>query len=481
MQGKPVGGPIATEGGARSPYLIYLSLVPAAALAFWLLYGLGRDLHAPPPQPGAPMFEPTGAAGTPLEAFLHVLLALGAILIAARLVGAVFKRLRQPAVMGEVVAGLLLGPSALGRVWPEATAFLLPAQAVPALSGLAQLGVLLYMFLVGLELNPALLRGRAPVTVTVSHASILVPFVLGVALSLYTYPRFSSSDVPFAAFALFGGVALSITAFPVLARILGDRKLQGTPLGAIALACAAVDDVTAWCLLAFVVSVAQGRPGTTALTMALAAAYIALMLLVVRPAARAWVARLEAQQAVTRAAMTIVFLGLILSSIATSAIGLHALFGAFLFGAILPHDSKLARQVTERLEDVVVVLLLPAFFALTGLRTEIGLVSGGSAWLCALLIFAAACLGKFGGAFAAARLTGLPTADAALLGALMNTRGLMELIVLNVGLDLRVLSPPLFAMFVLMAIGTTLLTTPIVDALVPRARLARAAVDPRTG
>lgn len=453
--------------------LIYIGLLVFAGIAFWVLRDIGSDLRAPPPIANAPQFGSEPTHTTPMETFMHVLLALGVIIIAARIVGGLFKRLRQPPVMGEVIAGILLGPSALGYAWPEASAFLLPSHVVPSLHGLAQMGVLLYMFLVGLELNPAMLRGRASVTVTVSHASIVVPFVLGVALSLYTYPRFSSNDVPFAVFALFGGVALSVTAFPVLARILGDRNLQRSPIGTIALACAAVDDATAWCLLAFVVSVAHRSMSGTLLTVGLAAVYVVVMLAVARPLVRRWVVRLEGQTDVTRAAMTVVILGLIVSAIATSAIGLHALFGAFLFGAIIPHDSHLARRVTERLEDVVVVLLLPAFFAFTGMRTEIGLVSGGAAWFAVLLIFVVACLGKFGGAFAAARLSGLSTADSAMLGALMNTRGLMELIVLNVGLDLRVLSPTLFAMFVLMAIGTTLLTTPIIDALAPRAALAK--------
>jgi Kef-type K+ transport system membrane component KefB len=185
------------------------------------------------------------------------------------------------------------------------------------------------------------------------------------------------------------------------------------------------------------------------------------------------VARLEAQPVVTRSAMTVVFVALLGSSLVTSAIGIHALFGAFLLGAIIPHDSQLARQVIARLEDLVVVLLLPAFFAFVGMRTEIGLVSGTEAWLTVGLIFVVACLGKFGGAFVAARMSGLSTPDSALLGVLMNTRGLMELIVLNVGLDLGVLSPTLFAMMVLMALATTLITTPLVDWLTPRSRLLR--------
>lgn len=456
--------------------LVYLALLPVAVLACWAVDHFGAGLRAPDPLPTAPHFSEQADGPKGLDTFMHVLLALGVIIIVARAVGALFKLIRQPPVMGEVIAGILLGPSALGYVWPGATQFLLPTHVAPALDGLAQMGVLLYMFIIGLELNPAVLRGRTAATITVSHASIVVPFILGFALCLYTYPRYSSSDVPFTVFALFGGVALSITAFPVLARILTDRKLSTTPIGTIALACAAVDDVTAWCLLAFIVSVVRATMGGAVITIAASAAYIAVMLAIVRPRLRAFVAKVEGQDNVNRAVMTIVFIGMLGSALVTSLIGIHALFGAFLFGAMIPHDSKLARQVMDRLEDVVVVLLLPAFFAFVGMRTQVGLVSGIGDWVTVALIFAVACIGKFGGAFVAARLTGLSTPDSALLGALMNTRGLMELIVLNVGLDLRVLSPTLFTMMVLMAIGTTMMTTPIVDLLARRASLARPAV-----
>lgn len=464
-----------TQRGPLRATLVYLALVPVAVLACWAVDRFGSGLQAPAPLPSVPHFSEQANGTRGLDTFMHVLIALGVIIIVARLVGALFKLIRQPPVMGEVIAGILLGPSALGAVWPDATRFVLPAEVAPALDGLAQMGVLLYMFVIGLELNPAVLRGRTAATITVSHASIVVPFLLGFALCLYTYPRYSSADVPFTVFALFGGVALSITAFPVLARILTDRKLNTTPIGTIALACAAVGDVTAWCLLAFIVSVVRATMGGAVITLAASVVYVAVMFALVRPWLRTFVARVEGQENVSRAVMTIVFIGMLGSALVTSLIGIHALFGAFLFGAMIPHDSKLARQVMDRLEDVVVVLLLPAFFAFVGMRTQIGLVSGAAAWATVALIFAVACIGKFGGAFVAARLTGLSTPDSALLGALMNTRGLMELIVLNVGLDLRVLSPTLFTMMVLMAIATTMMTTPIVDVLAKRASLARPA------
>jgi Kef-type K+ transport system membrane component KefB len=368
--------------------------------------------------------------------------------------------LGQPPVLGEVVAGILLGPSLLGRLAPETAAFVLPPAVAPFLQVIAQLDVILYMFLVGLELNAGMLRGRARATVLTSHASILVPFLLGAVLALGLYPSFSHNDVPFTSFALFLGVAMSVTAFPVLARILTDRNMHRTRLGVAALACAALNDVTAWCLLAFVVGVARASVGGALLSVGWTVAYMALMVLVVRPVVNRLLAGVG-EAGLTRGVAGLVFVALLLSALATELIGVHALFGAFLLGAIIPHDSVLARTFTHKLEDLVGVLLLPAFFAFTGLRTEICLVSGVGQWLVCGLIMVVATAGKFGGTLAAARLTGLGWREAAALGVLMNTRGLMELIVLNVGLDLGVISPTLFAMMVLMALVTTLATTPV--------------------
>jgi Kef-type K+ transport system membrane component KefB len=394
---------------------------------------------------------------------LHLLLALAAVVLVGRILGLLLVRVGQPPVIGEVVAGILLGPSLLGH---ELSARLLPPAVAPHLGMIAQLGVILYMFLVGLELNPGVIRGRARATVAISHASIVVPFVLGVGLALWLYPRLSPPGVPFTSFSLFLGVALSITAFPVLARILSDQRISRTELGVLALTCAAIGDVTAWCLLAFVVGVVQAHVQGALWVAGLAGAFVALMLLAVRPVARRLVCRREGRP-VTANTVAWVFVAVLLSALATEAIGIHAIFGAFLLGAVLPHDSKLAHELTGKLEDVVTVLLLPAFFAYTGMRTEIGLVSGLEDWLMCGVIIVAATAGKFGGSLAAARLSGLPWRTAASVGVLMNTRGLMELIVLNVGLDLGVISPTLFAMMVLMALATTMATTPLLLLLEP--------------
>jgi Kef-type K+ transport system membrane component KefB len=374
-------------------------------------------------------------------------------------------------VIGEVVAGMLLGPSLLGQ---SASSLILPAEIAPYLRVIAQLGVILYMFLVGLELNAGLIKGRAHAMVATSHASILLPFLLGSVLALALYPRLSSRDVPFTSFVLFLAVAMSITAFPVLARILTDRGMSRTELGVVALSCAATDDVTAWCLLAFVVGVAKAQAGAGIAVAAGTLAYMAAMVLIVRPLAARLVQRSSAEP-VSRGAAALTFVALLVSALTTDLIGIHAIFGAFLLGAIIPHDSAIARSFTRQLEQVVTVLLLPAFFAFTGMRTRIDLVAGWEAWLICGLIILVATVGKFGGTCAAARLTGLSWRDAAALGALMNTRGLMELIVLNIGLDLKVISPTLFAMMVIMAIVTTMATGPALHFLLPATRRSEAA------
>jgi Kef-type K+ transport system membrane component KefB len=447
-----------TTGSPGRTAVLCAGLLAAAVGLFLVINSWGEALPAPE---GEGVSRPAGAR---VDVLPHVLLSLAAVLLVGRVLGRLFVYLGQPPVIGEVVAGICLGPSLLGRLSPEAMAFLLPPSVAPSLGVLAQIGVVLYMFLVGLELNPARLGGRAHSVIAVSQAGIVVPFVLGSALALGLYSRLAPAGVPFTSFALFMGVSLSVTAFPVLARILSDRGMTRTDLGVFALGCAAAGDVAAWCLLAFVVGVAQAAVGGALLVAALSLAYIALVFTAVRPLAARFAGRIREEQ-VGPGVVAGVLLALLLSALATEAIGIHAVFGAFLLGAVVPHDSALARELTRKFEDLVTVLLLPAFFAFTGLRTEIGLVSGWEGWLACGLITLVATVGKFGGTAAAARLTGLDWHTAASLGVLMNTRGLMELIVLNIGLDLGVISPALFAMMVLMALATTLGTTPALHLL----------------
>jgi Kef-type K+ transport system membrane component KefB len=449
---------------ARAAFFYGASLLASVAI-FLFIRSAGNRLIAPSvakidaAQPVAANVASSGGA------VMHVLLALAVIVLAAHLVGAVFRRLGQPQVMGEVVAGILLGPSFLGWLTPHAASQLIAKDTVPYLSVISQIGIVLYMFLVGVELDTTLLRQRTQASIAISHTSIVAPFLLGSALALWLYPNYSSPGISFTPFALFAGVAMSITAFPVLARILTDRRMQKSPMGVLALACAAADDVTAWCLLAFVVAVTRAEPGKTIYVLFLTAAYILFVLFVARPAVL-WLARKrEREGQMTRGLFATVCSALLLAAFATEWIGIHALFGAFLLGAVMPHDSALARDLRAKCEDLVLVLLLPVFFAFTGLRTQIGLIGSGHDWLVCMAIVAVASLGKFGGSFAAARLAGVDWREAASVGVLMNTRGLMELIVLNVGLDLGVLSPALFAMFVVMALVTTLATSPILESL----------------
>jgi len=498
----------------------YVLMLVAAIGAFFLIRHFGEALVAPEAPAGA--ISVAAPKAGQVDVVAHVLATLAAVVGLGFLLGRGFRYLGQPPVIGEVVAGILLGPSLLGAISPEAMHAFIPAadadpkgQVLSALKAIAQLGVVLYMFLVGLELNGAKLRNRAHATVAISHASIVAPFVLGAALALWLYPNLSHRGVPFTSFALFMGVALSVTAFPVLARILADRGLDKTETGIVALGCAAADDVTAWCLLAFVVGVAQAQVGEAAVVALGAVLFILGMFFVVRPLVRRlcrWMDEVQPSprwgeggsslrsgdepgeglgkknpspptplpngergvRTLPSAAVPIAFVAVLLSALATEAIGVHAVFGAFLLGAMIPHDSRLAQEFIHKLKDVVTVLLLPAFFALTGLRTEIGLLTRWESWLMCGVIILVATLGKFGGTFLAARLTGLDSRTAAALGAMMNTRGLMGLIVLDIGLNMGVISPALFAMMVLMALATTMATAPALKRLLPDAGESRA-------
>jgi Kef-type K+ transport system membrane component KefB/nucleotide-binding universal stress UspA family protein len=414
-----------------------------------------------------------------MGALLHGPLALfivQALLIVgvSRLFGLAAKRLRQPMVIAEIVAGIALGPSLLGWLFPNVANVLFPKSSLGTLSMLSQVGLLLFMFLVGLEFDTKLLRGRGSTSVAISHTSIVVPFALGSALALYLYPRLSEASVPFSSFTLFMGVAMSITAFPVLARILVERRLLRTRVGAVTITCAAVDDVTAWCILAFVVSIVKftGMAGAIR-TSLMAVAYIAVMLLLIRPLLIRLADRGRNREGLNQNLVAVTLLLVLLSSWATEAIGIHALFGAFILGAVIPKEHGFAQQLADKLEDLVVVLLLPLFFAFSGLRTQIGLLDSPASWgICALIVLVA-CLGKFGGSTIAARLTGLGWRESSALGILMNTRGLMELIVLNIGFDLGVISPTLFTMMVLMALITTFMTTPILELIYPVSELSQ--------
>ena len=410
-----------------------------------------------------------------MHAILTLLLQIGVIVVAARLVGLLFRRIHQPQVMGEMVAGILLGPSLLGWVAPETSAMLFPTESLAVLGSLSQVGLLVFMFLVGLELNPNLLRGRGRAAVVTSHASIIVPYLLGSVLALYLYSRLSDRSVSFLEFSLFMGAAMSVTAFPVLARILTERNLLHTKVGALTIACAAVDDVTAWCILAGVVALVRATSVQELVFFTLGGSllYIAGMIFVVRPVLGRLEAYHHSRGRLTQDMLAVVLVLMLASAWATEWIGIHALFGAFLFGAIMPKAAGFVRDLSGKLEDFVVVLLLPLFFAYTGLQTRVGLLDSLDLWILCGLVTLVAIVGKFGGSTIAARLTGLSWREAGALGILMNTRGLMELVILTIGLELGVISPALFAMMVLMALATTFMTTPLLEWIYPD-RLIRA-------
>jgi Kef-type K+ transport system membrane component KefB len=438
--------------------VLYFLMTGGAVGVFFAVQFFGERLEA-----GGALSRPTAISASPPGRLVHVLLALAVVIVLARLVGLAFRRIGQPPVIGEIAAGILLGPSLLGRIAPDVSAFVLPGEIAPFLRVIAELGVIIYMFLVGIDLDIAHLRARTRSSIAVSHASIVTPFVMGIVLALWLYPHWGQQHIGFGVFALFIGVSMSVTAFPVLARILTDRELHTTPLGAIALACAAVDDVTAWCLLALLVGAVHAEPGTVIITLIFVAIFIAVVLLVLRPAAQLLARRCEQNNGLGQGAFAAVCVTALLAAVATESIGIHALFGAFLVGVIIPHDSRLAREIHAKLSDAVLVLLLPAFFAFTGMRTQIGLLDSWREWTACGVIIAVAACGKLGGSALAARVTGLGWRHSMALGVLMNTRGLMELIVLNVGLDLGVLSPALFTMFVVMALVTTAATTPMLS------------------
>jgi Kef-type K+ transport system membrane component KefB len=402
-----------------------------------------------------------------------LLIQISIILIACYVMSWLLGKFRQPRVVSEMVAGILLGPSLLGWVAPNLSAAIFPPDSLALLNSLSQVGLLLFMFMVGLELDTRKLRQLGHTAVVISHTSIVVPFVLGASLAYYLYPRVTNGTIPFNGFILFMGAAMSVTAFPVLARILTERNLIGTRLGTLTITCAAVDDVTAWCILAAITGIVRAQKTQLTLWQMLVgmAAYFAIMLLVIKPLLRNLAARREGaggdsvggSTAVTDKMLAVLLVCMLASSWATEWLGIHALFGAFFAGAIIPKEMKFADHIRIKLRPLVVVLLLPLFFAFTGLRTSIGLIIAPAMIVYCGLIFLVAVAGKLGGSMVAARVMGRPWREATAIGILMNTRGLMELVILNIGLDIGVLTPPLFSMMVVMAVGTTLMTTPLLS------------------
>lgn len=386
------------------------------------------------------------------------------IVIAARFFGWLFNKIGQPSVIGEIIAGIVLGPSLFGMYFPEASAVLFPVESLGNLQLLSQVGLILFMFVIGMELDLKILKSKAQDAVVISHASIIIPFALGMVLAYFTYTAYAPEGINFLSFALFMGIAMSITAFPVLARIVQERGIHKTKLGTVVLTAAAADDITAWCILAVVIAIVKAGSFVSALyVIALAVVYVFVMLKLVRPFLR-HIGNLNAHnKTLSKPVVAIFLLVLVLSAYATEVIGIHALFGAFMAGAIMPDNHKFRHIFVEKVEDVAVILLLPLFFVYTGLRTEIGLLNEMALWKVTGLIILVAVTGKFLGSAVAARYVGQSWRDSLTIGALMNTRGLMELVALNIGFELGVLTPEVFAMMVIMALVTTFMTGPLLD------------------
>lgn len=382
----------------------------------------------------------------------------------ARFLGYLFSLISQPNVIGEIIAGIILGPSLLGLIFPGAYHFLFPANSLNYLKILSQLGLILFMFIVGMELDIATLKTKVRKSIYISQAGIIFPYLLGMILAYFLYDKFAPPSTSLLSFALFMGISMSITAFPVLARIIHERGLTKKPLGIIAITSAAADDIVAWCLLAVVIAIAKaGNISSAILTIILSAVYIAIMFYIIQPILKRIGNIFVSKENLNKSVVAFVFILLLLSAFLTEAIGIHALFGAFIAGVIMPQNTHFKKVFIEKIEDISMVVFLPLFFALSGLRTQIGLLDTWNLWFICILVIFTALLGKFGGVTLASRAVGFSWQNSLSLGTLMNTRGLMELIVLGIGYELGVLSPEIFTMFVIMALATTFAAGPALD------------------
>ena len=417
---------------------------------------------------------PTGNTGDSFQMFQHVLignvnspftillLQIIVVLFTVRLFSFLFKYIGQPGVIGEIVAGIVLGPSLLGYLFPDFFGFLFRPDSMGNLQTVSQIGLILFMFVIGMEVDFRTLRNKINETLVISHAGILVPFFLGILSSYWIYEKYAAQQTSFLPFALFIGISMSITAFPVLARIIQERNLTKSPIGVLAIASAANDDVTAWCLLAVVIAIAKaGTFGSALYAVALTILYIVVMFTVIRPFLRKIGDVYANKEVINKSFVGIIFLILVISATLTEVIGIHALFGAFIAGVVMPANFGFRKVMMEKVEDISLVFFLPLFFAFTGLRTQIGLINSPELFGVLALLITVAIVGKFGGCTIASRLVGESWKNSLIIGTLMNTRGLMELVALNIGYEMGVLPPSIFVILVIMALVTTFMTTPI--------------------
>lgn len=452
-------------------YWAYPVLVGLPLLGLFGVLSAYAGLRAP----AAVAPTPLGAAAAPVNATLRLPIFLAQIvvvLVLSRVVGKALRAIGQPQVVGEMVAGLLLGPSILGWVSPDAYHMLFPIGTVRFLGAVSQIGLLLFMFLVGLEVDPAAFRGKGRAAVLTSHVSIVTPLFLGAAISIVLYPRLSNNSVSFVTFALFVGTALSVTAFPVLARLLAEHRLEATGFGQIAIACAAIDDVTAWCLLAVITTLAHPAASIAGLAASLGglALYTLVMFKGVARVDRWIVERANRDGKLGQDGLAAIITIALASAWMTDHLGVHALFGAFIAGLVMPKEPMLSQSIRNRSEDLLLVLLLPLFFVTTGIRVNIALLAGSASLLWLTILVAVA--GKLGGSAVAARAAGLSWREGLALGSLLNARGLIGLVIINVGLEAGIISPALYAILVITALATTLMASPLLSVLYPHDQTA---------
>ena len=448
----------------------YVALTIGFAAIIYFVYSFGTKL-----KPGIngnmeekPALSLADSFNSFAENFQHpgalLLVQLIAIILVARLFGWLARKVGQPMVIGEIIAGIALGPSLLGYFFPAFSATLFPVTSLEYLKGLSIVGLTLFMFIVGMEVDLKMLKNKAHHVVVISYAGIIIPFTLGMALAYFLYIGYAPAGVGFLSFSLFLGISLSITAFPVLARILKERGMLKSRIGAMAITCAAANDITGWCLLAAVIAVVKADSFSSSLfVILLSTVYVVFMLKLIKPFLKRVGETHASRKEVNKSVMAVFFVVLLASAAITEIIGIHALFGAFMAGVVMPSNVNFKNIVIEKLEDLTLVLFLPLFFVFTGLRTQINLLNDPMLWLVTGAIILVAVLGKFAGTAIAAKVVGQSSKDSLTIGALMNTRGLMELIVLNIGYELGVITPVMFTMLVLMALLTTMMTGPVLN------------------
>jgi Kef-type K+ transport system membrane component KefB len=451
--------------------LFYILTIGGFTLLMYLVVLKGESLNPLKDKLSSVIYNPSGLDHfresinqNLTNALPRLLLQIITIIAFARIFGYLSKKIGQPGVIGEIIAGIFLGPSILGYIAPGISGFLFPAESIRILEFFSQIGLILFMFIIGMDIDLKVLGRKAPEAFVVSHASIVIPFALGMGLAYYIYTGSSPDGVPFLSFALFIGISMSITAFPVLARILQERNIVKTQVGTLALTCAAIDDISAWCLLAALIAIVKaGSFVSSIFTILLSIIYVLVMLKIVRP----FLSRLgdifTRKDGISRPVVAIFLVTLLLSSYITEIIGIHAIFGAFVAGVIMPPNISFRKILIEKLEDLALILLLPIFFVISGLRTEIGLINTPYLWKITGWVIVIAVAGKFAGSSLSLRFVGQKWRDSLIIGALMNTRGLMQLVVLSIGYDLGVISPEIYTIMIIMALVTTLMTGPALD------------------